>query len=268
MTDDAQPRFLVSPHPDLVTLLVALFAVLLAASTIGYALRAPAVAGRHQCRDREPERPDPAWWVMVVLMAVALLAGRAGWWCCSRFCSFAALREFLTLTSTRRADHWALAGASSSCCRCSTGWSTSTGTGSTRSSSRSTRSCHADRGRPARRHRELPGADLGGAVGADDLRLLRLARAGAADLADSRLRGPHGDADRLPRHRRAEQRRAAICLGQARSAAPRSRRSCRRRRPSRASSAARSARRARRDAVVDDARSRRSRQRCCRWSSC
>jgi phosphatidate cytidylyltransferase len=52
-----------------------------------------------------------AWWVMATLMAVALLFGQAGAVVLFGLCSFAALREFLTLTDTRRADHLALAAA-------------------------------------------------------------------------------------------------------------------------------------------------------------
>jgi phosphatidate cytidylyltransferase len=50
-----------------------------------------------------------AWWVMVAVMGVAFLFGRAGVMLLFFFASFAALREFITLTYTRRADHDALA---------------------------------------------------------------------------------------------------------------------------------------------------------------
>jgi phosphatidate cytidylyltransferase len=49
-----------------------------------------------------------AWWVMVGLIAVAFLCGKAGVILLFAFASFAALREFLTLTPTRLGDHWAL----------------------------------------------------------------------------------------------------------------------------------------------------------------
>lgn len=52
-----------------------------------------------------------AWWVMVAIMAIAFLAGTAGVVILFAICSFAALREFLTLTNTAAADHWALAAA-------------------------------------------------------------------------------------------------------------------------------------------------------------
>ena len=50
-----------------------------------------------------------AWWVMVAVIGVAFLFGRAGVMLLFFFASFAALREFITLTYTRRADHDALA---------------------------------------------------------------------------------------------------------------------------------------------------------------
>jgi len=52
-----------------------------------------------------------AWWGMVGLLAVALLAGKAGVVILFALLSFAALREFVTLTTRRTADHWAIAAA-------------------------------------------------------------------------------------------------------------------------------------------------------------
>jgi len=49
-----------------------------------------------------------AWWVMVIALGGALLAGRNAVIGLFAFVSFAALREFITLTRTRRADHGAL----------------------------------------------------------------------------------------------------------------------------------------------------------------
>ena len=50
-----------------------------------------------------------SWWVMVTLICLALIAGRPGLILLTLFCSFAALREFLTLTAKDRADHHGLA---------------------------------------------------------------------------------------------------------------------------------------------------------------
>ena len=52
-----------------------------------------------------------AWWGMVAALSLAFLLGRAGVVLLFAFCSFAALREFLTLTTKLRADHWALIAA-------------------------------------------------------------------------------------------------------------------------------------------------------------
>lgn len=49
------------------------------------------------------------WWGMVVLFSLALLSGPVGIIVLFAFASFAALREFLTLTTKRKADHIALA---------------------------------------------------------------------------------------------------------------------------------------------------------------
>jgi phosphatidate cytidylyltransferase len=45
---------------------------------------------------------------MVVLLSIAFLAGRTGVILLFALCSFAALREFLTLTTHSREDHWSL----------------------------------------------------------------------------------------------------------------------------------------------------------------
>ncbi|MEM7473163.1 MAG: phosphatidate cytidylyltransferase [Pseudomonadota bacterium] len=52
-----------------------------------------------------------SWWGMVFLLSLALLSGRTGVIILFAFASFAALREFLTLTRKTKADHWALIGA-------------------------------------------------------------------------------------------------------------------------------------------------------------
>lgn len=49
-----------------------------------------------------------AWWMIVALTGGALLAGHGALILLFAFVSFAALREFITLTPTRRADHWVL----------------------------------------------------------------------------------------------------------------------------------------------------------------
>jgi phosphatidate cytidylyltransferase len=100
-----------APHPDLLTLLAGFAAILVAASVIGYVLQSRlSPDGSNAAIDNLNDRIR-AWWVMVALMGLALIGGRTGVTLLFACCSFAALREFVTLTSTSRADHWALAGA-------------------------------------------------------------------------------------------------------------------------------------------------------------
>jgi phosphatidate cytidylyltransferase len=49
-----------------------------------------------------------AWWVMVIVIGIAFLIGRIAVIVLFAFISFAALREFLTLTPTRHGDHQAI----------------------------------------------------------------------------------------------------------------------------------------------------------------
>lgn len=49
-----------------------------------------------------------AWWVMVAIIAIAFFFGKDGMTVLFALISFAALREFVTLTHTRRSDHWVL----------------------------------------------------------------------------------------------------------------------------------------------------------------
>ncbi|MDP3895078.1 MAG: phosphatidate cytidylyltransferase [Mesorhizobium sp.] len=51
-----------------------------------------------------------AWWVMVALIALAFVCGKTGVIVLFALVSFAALREYVTLTFSRRSDHWVLLG--------------------------------------------------------------------------------------------------------------------------------------------------------------
>ena len=51
-----------------------------------------------------------AWWIMVAGITVAFLFGKGGVILLFAFVSFAALREYVTLTNTRHADRWTLLG--------------------------------------------------------------------------------------------------------------------------------------------------------------
>ena len=97
-----------SPAEQIALLTLGTFGVLIVLTIIG-----------DQARQRNRGRPNPvletymirvqSWWVMVTLLALALLSGRTGIILLTAFASFAALREFLTLTTKSKADHWSLA---------------------------------------------------------------------------------------------------------------------------------------------------------------
>ena len=84
-------------------------AILVLASAVGFILKRRAVANRpHSTIDNLNERVR-AWWVMVLTIGLAFLFGKAGVIVLFLFVSFFALREFMSLTYTRRGDHDALA---------------------------------------------------------------------------------------------------------------------------------------------------------------
>lgn len=95
-----------SPH--LLWLLAGVGTILVMASVIGEILRARlSPAGENPVIENLNARIN-AWWVMVICLALAFIAGKAGVVLLFALCSFAALREFLTLTTHNRADHWSL----------------------------------------------------------------------------------------------------------------------------------------------------------------
>jgi phosphatidate cytidylyltransferase len=96
---------------DLLTLVFGIFGVLIFASVIGYVLQRRFSADGPNAAVENLNARIKAWWVMVILIGIAFIAGRVGVLTLFAFCSFAALREFVTLINTRRADHWALASA-------------------------------------------------------------------------------------------------------------------------------------------------------------
>ncbi|MCU0855837.1 MAG: phosphatidate cytidylyltransferase [Rhodobacteraceae bacterium] len=98
-------------HADFLKLLAGIFVLLVVATGIGQVIRR-----RYDPTDTNPTIGNlnariTAWWGMAGLLAVAFLAGRAGVVILFALLSFAALREFVTLTTKRTADHWAIATA-------------------------------------------------------------------------------------------------------------------------------------------------------------
>jgi phosphatidate cytidylyltransferase len=99
-----------SPARQTIFLFLAIGCVLVIATAIGMVLDR-----------RRGGMPDPmvdnlnqrirAWWLMVVLIGIAFVFGRIGVIVLFAIASFTALREFITLTETRRGDHYALVAA-------------------------------------------------------------------------------------------------------------------------------------------------------------
>ncbi|MGL4239371.1 phosphatidate cytidylyltransferase [Tabrizicola sp.] len=95
-------------NPHLLWLLVGVGAILILASIIGEILRQRlSPAGDNPVIENLNARIT-SWWVMVIMLAIAFIAGKAGVVILFALCSFAALREFLTLTTHNRADHLSL----------------------------------------------------------------------------------------------------------------------------------------------------------------
>lgn len=84
------------------------FALLLVASIVAAILRRRlAPDGPHAVIDNLVTRID-AWWVMIGALALAFLTGNTGIVLLFAFISFHCLREFMSITQTRRGDHRAL----------------------------------------------------------------------------------------------------------------------------------------------------------------
>ncbi|MDK3022307.1 phosphatidate cytidylyltransferase [Cupriavidus taiwanensis] len=88
-----------------------LFGVLLLASTVTALLRWRVAGGdRHAVIDNLGQRVS-AWWWMIGIMGVAFALGRTAVIVLFYLLSFFALREFVTITTTRRGDHRAIVAA-------------------------------------------------------------------------------------------------------------------------------------------------------------
>ena len=79
--------------------------VLIVASVVGYILHRRFSAHGPNPTIANLNSRIKAWWVMVALLGVAFAFGRAGVIVLFALASLAALREFITLTATRRGDH-------------------------------------------------------------------------------------------------------------------------------------------------------------------
>lgn len=94
---------------DIIWLTIGAFSILVGLTFLGEVLRSR----------QDPNIPNPvletymtrvqSWWGMVAFIGIAMLTGKIGITILFAFASFAALREFLTLTTKAQADHWSLA---------------------------------------------------------------------------------------------------------------------------------------------------------------
>ncbi|MEM7752245.1 MAG: phosphatidate cytidylyltransferase [Pseudomonadota bacterium] len=94
--------------PDLVLLFTGIVGLLMLATLIGGVLSKTYSADGESAVIENLNARIRAWWGMVILIGIAFLAGRLGVVILFALCSFAALREFVTLTNAKRADHWTL----------------------------------------------------------------------------------------------------------------------------------------------------------------
>lgn len=102
---------MIAAHSDLMIVIGGIAGILLVASAIGWWLRRRLSPNGENAAIENLNDRIRSWWVMVIAMALAFLGGRAGVLLLFGFLSFAALREFMTLTNASRADHWTLVGA-------------------------------------------------------------------------------------------------------------------------------------------------------------
>lgn len=93
---------------DAIRLFAGAFAVLVVASSVGFALARHQRDGAAAATIANLVARINAWWVMIALLAMAFLVGETGVLLLFAFASFMGLREFMTLTPTRRSDHIAL----------------------------------------------------------------------------------------------------------------------------------------------------------------
>jgi len=98
-------------HADFMMLIAGITGLLIFASVAGFLLEKYLASGGSNPAIENLNDRIKAWWVMVILLAIAFVGGRLGVVILFAFCSFAALREFVTLTNSKRADHWSLAAA-------------------------------------------------------------------------------------------------------------------------------------------------------------
>src|SRR3954462_12482688 len=87
------------------------FAMLIVASLVGFVLERRYAAAAPNPTIENLNSRIKAWWVMVVAIGISFVFGKLGVIVLFAIASLAALREFVTLPTTRRGDHLALVAA-------------------------------------------------------------------------------------------------------------------------------------------------------------
>lgn len=95
-------------HDELQTVLTGVAGVLLVASAVGYGLKLRLAPGSSSAAIDNLNCRVKAWWWMVLLVGGCLWLGKAATIALFALISFQCLREFISLTYTRRGDHQAL----------------------------------------------------------------------------------------------------------------------------------------------------------------
>jgi len=95
-------------HDTLTTLFGGIFAALAVASAIGAILKFRLAPGAPSGVIDNLNARIKAWWMMIGLLAAALWFGKPGVIALFAFVSFQSLREYISITYTRRGDHRAL----------------------------------------------------------------------------------------------------------------------------------------------------------------
>ena len=98
-----------SLNSDLLTVIAGIGGILAVASLIGFVLQRRLSPDGQNAAVENLNARIRAWWVMAIAISIAFLGGRTGVIILFLLCSFAALREFMTLTNATRADHRSLA---------------------------------------------------------------------------------------------------------------------------------------------------------------
>lgn len=96
--------------PQSQLILGSMLALLSLASLVGWILKTRLSDPRHLEIIKNLNARIKAWWVMVITFFIAAMVGRLGSLVLFAFISFLAMREFITLTPTRKSDHRALFG--------------------------------------------------------------------------------------------------------------------------------------------------------------